>query len=410
MEIVRKRFRYARYIVETMLVNALVFSMLYQLVIYLANRRFWRQPAPPPPDDIPTISVIVPLRGKSLDTLSLLHRLVITGPTDEFEVLLVLEDETDPAYATAAEIVEYYPNRVRIILSGPAEAHIGKIHNLNAGYQAAQGNLIAFIDANTQMNAELWHAALAVMADATVSAAFAPPVVLEPEQRGTSTFSSGGEMLVALHANHARVAEIPLAVVNDRLRYMVSGFMIVRRAALDAAGGMLHLLDEAADDTALSRALTEAGGKLAAIPVPALVVAEPKTFNEATLHIQRKMITARATDLPRFVMMLFSNPLTVGSMLGLITEREGTWWGRRTWWVFVWLRLAVAYELDRIRLGHSFDWSAYAQLFMLDTFIAPTLWARAIIQDTFTWRGRTYRIAQGGKTLPGPAQHQPRDH
>ena len=31
-----------RYTIETLLVNALILSTLYQLVVYLANRRFWR--------------------------------------------------------------------------------------------------------------------------------------------------------------------------------------------------------------------------------------------------------------------------------------------------------------------------------------------------------------------------------
>jgi hypothetical protein len=257
--------------------------------------------------------------------------------------------------------------------------------------------LIALIDANTQMHAELWHAALAVMADAEIGAAFAPPVVIEPEARGRATFPSGGEMLVTLHANHARTPEIPLAAVYHRLRTLANGFIVLRRSALDAAGGMLHLLDDASEEVALARVISEAGYKIAAIPVPACGVAEPTTVNDATAHIQRKLITLRATDPPRFAALLFANPLTVGWLLGFITEREGRWWGRRTWWVFVWLRLAVAYELDRIRFGRAFGWTAYAQLFMLDTFIMPVLWARALVQRSFTWRGRVYRIAQGGK-------------
>jgi hypothetical protein len=119
-----------------------------------------------------------------------------------------------------------------------------------------------------------------------------------------------------------------------------------------------------------------------------------------TDDLLRKLITTRAYHLPAFLAWPFTNPLTVGFALGFITEHEDRWWGRRTWWFFIWLRLAIAYELDRIRFGRGFTWIAYAQLFMLDTFIAPALWARALFQRTFVWRGRTYRIAQGGKTTP----------
>ncbi|MBN1563886.1 MAG: hypothetical protein JXA10_08605, partial [Anaerolineae bacterium] len=183
----------------------------------------------------------------------------------------------------------------------------------------------------------------------------------------------------------------------NRLNTVASGFIVLRRSALEAAGGMLHLLDEASEEVALARVITEAGYRVAAIPVPAYVVMAPTTVNDATAHIQRKLITLRATDPARFARLLFANPLSVGSLLGFITEREGRWWGRRTWWFFVWLRLAVAWELDRIRFGRAFVWPAYAQLFMLDTFVTPVLWARVLVQHTFTWRGRWYRITPGGK-------------
>jgi hypothetical protein len=130
------------------------------------------------------------------------------------------------------------------------------------------------------------------------------------------------------------------------------------------------------------------------------VVPEPETFNEATNHVRRLLVISRAYQPGQFLAWLFTNPLTVGFLLGWITEREGRWWGRQTWWGFAAMRLALAYQLDRIRFGRAYHWSAYAQLFMLDTFISPALWAQALFQRTILWRGRTYRIYQGGKAVP----------
>ncbi len=111
-----KRLRYA---FETLLVNSLIVSTLYQVLVYLANRRFWRQLPPPPADTVPPVSVIVPLRGKCLDTLALLHRMAITRPTPYYELILVLESQSDPAYRLAQEIVEIYPDLAQIVISGP---------------------------------------------------------------------------------------------------------------------------------------------------------------------------------------------------------------------------------------------------------------------------------------------------
>ncbi|MBI5959780.1 MAG: glycosyltransferase, partial [Chloroflexi bacterium] len=352
-------WRYFRYTLDTLLVNALILSSLYQMLVYLANRRFWRQPLPPPPASPPPVSVIVPLRGKGPDTLALLHVLAITRPTDDYEVILVLEDEHDPAYSLAQEIAASYPTVARVLLSGAPGEHVGKMHSLNAGVVAARGEWIAFVDANVQVSAELWNAALSALSDPNVGAAYAPPLVREPEHHTGSAIPTGGEMLIALYTNHARTAQLPFAALSKRSRAMPGSFMLVRRRVLDEMGGMLHLLDEASAGIALGRAVREIGGQVVAIPVPAYIIAEPETFNEATGHLLRRLAVYRAYHLPAFLAWPFSNPLTVGFMLAFITEREGRWWGRQTWWFFVWLRLATAYELDRLRFGHSFSWLAY---------------------------------------------------
>jgi cellulose synthase/poly-beta-1,6-N-acetylglucosamine synthase-like glycosyltransferase len=186
------------------------------------------------------------------------------------------------------------PSRtVRVVFSGPAGAHVGKIHNLNAGYQAARGDLIALVDADVQLSAELWNAALAVMADPTVAAAFAPPLVTQPERHGKAPVATGGEMLTALHINHARTAGIPFAALSRRVHVMAGGFMIFHRRVLEQGGGLLHLLDEVADDICLGRVVRENGYQIAVIPVPAHVVPEPETFNEATTSLLRRLTVSR---------------------------------------------------------------------------------------------------------------------
>jgi cellulose synthase/poly-beta-1,6-N-acetylglucosamine synthase-like glycosyltransferase len=389
-----------RYTIETLLVNALILSTLYQLIVYLANRRFWRQPPAEPVDEVPSISVVVPLRGKTLDTLALLTVMANTGPTDDYEVLAVLEGEDDPAYAVAREVQDAFPAQVRLVLSGPAGSHVGKIHLLNAGYEAARGTYVAFVDANVHVKAELWHAALAAMADPAVGAVFGPPLAAEPERRGSSAMATGGEVLAALHINHARSAGVPFAALNNRVNTLAGGFILMRREALENAGGLLHLLDDAAVGTSLGRMLRENGYRLVALPVPAMVIPVAESFAEATNRILRRLTLSRAYHPAAFLAWPFTNPLTVGFMLGWITEREGRWWGRQTWWFFVWLRMAIAFELDRIRFGRGFHWTAYAQLFMLDTFIFPALWARALFQRSVNWGGPMYRVCQGGKALP----------
>ncbi|NLX09553.1 MAG: glycosyltransferase [Chloroflexi bacterium] len=389
-----------RYTIETLLVNALVLSTLYQLLVYLANRRFWRQTPLPPAEDAPSISAIVPLQGITLNTAAALHGLATTGPTDRYELLLVLESESDPAYPLAQEIAAAYPATARLVLSGPVGSHAPTLHQLHAGYQAAQGELIALVEPDVQVSAELWNAALAALTRPTLAAVFAPPLMLEPSPAPPNRYPTGGEMMLALHTNHARTAGLPLAALSGRGEMLVNGFMLFRRAALEQAGGFYHLLDESSPGSSLGRVLRENGQAVAMLPAPVHILPPRADFNQATAHLLRLLIVGRAYHPRPFLAWPFTNPLTVGFILGLITEREGRWWGRRTWWFFAVLRVALAYQLDRIRFRRGFTWAAYAQLFMYDTFISPLLWARALFSRTITWGERTYRVHQGGKATP----------
>ena len=386
-----------RYTVETLLVNALIVSSLYQLLVYLANRRFWRQTPALPVEVPPSISVVMPLRGKTPDTLAQLHVLTVSGPTDRYEVILVVESAADPAFSVAQTVVQSYPDTVRVVIAGPPGDHIARLHAIQAGIAASHGDLVALVEPGAQPDAELWNAALAALADPEVGGAFCPPLVPEPEAHGLSAFQRGGEMFTALHVNHARTAVLPFAALNGRINALASGFMLIRRRALDDMGGILHLLDDTSEGDALGRALREIGCRIAVVPVPVRVEPAPETFNEATAHLLRRFIIHRMYRPATFFTWPITNPLTVGLALGFITEHEGRWWGRRTWWFAVWLRMVTAYELDRLRFGRGFTWVAYAQLFMLDTFIAPALWARALFQRTFMWDGHVYTIAPGGK-------------
>lgn len=394
-----KTLRYVRYTIETLLVNALILSSIYQLVVYIANRRFWRQTVAPD-DQAPPISVVVPLQDKGPDTLALLHVLAITGPVSDYEVILVLESTREPVYAVAQEIAASYPAVVHVHVAGPARDRVWAMHAWSAGAQVASGTLIAFIDPNVQMSAELWNVALSAMAAPEVGAVFAPPLAQVPDYLAGSRPAMGGETLPTLHINQVTTAQLPLLALSGRLRGMMNGFILVRRAALDAMGGLLHLLDESGEAVALGRAVREAGYRVTAVPVPARVTLEPESIREGTRHLMRRLVVSRAYHLPSYLIQPFTSPLTVGFLLGFITEREGRWWGRRTWWFFVWLRMALAYELDRLRFGHSLSPMTYAQLFMQETFITPALWAQGLVRRTVTWRRRTMRIAQGGKCWP----------
>ncbi len=70
---------------------------------------------------------------------------------------------------------------------------------------------------------------------------------------------------------------------------------------------MLHLLDEAQTDQPGARAARD-GWRIAAVPVPALIVPEQESFNEAVSRLRRHLIISRAYSRPTFIAWPFTNP------------------------------------------------------------------------------------------------------
>jgi hypothetical protein len=60
-------------------------------------------------------------------------------------------------------------------------------------------------------------------------------------------------VLTALHINHARTAGLPFAALSKRITAMAGGFVIVRRAVLEAIGGLIYLLTGSSSRRSQSR-------------------------------------------------------------------------------------------------------------------------------------------------------------
>lgn len=389
-----------RPVAAILLAYALWVTVVYQLLVYLANRHFWRQRPAPPATSAPSISVIIALRGVTPEIDALLETVARTTPPGPYEVILVLRDEDDPATPAARHCASAHPHSVRLIFSGDPGQRIDRAHQLHLGLLAAHGELIAFVEQDTEISADLWNATLHALRNPEIGAVYAPPLVREPDRLLRGPIPAGGEMLVTLYINHARSALLPFAALSRRVLALGHGFIVVRRSALQAVGGLAPLLNEADPGVALGHALRRAGYRLGVLTVPAMRIPAAETRIAATEHLLRRLVLSRTYGRWEFFAWPFTNPLTIGFWLDVFSERKQKWWTRRTWWVMAALRLTLAMALDMLRFGRGFTWIAYAHLFALDTVIAPVLWARALVTTVITLDGRRVRIGPRGRATP----------
>ena len=132
------------------------------LLVYLAARRVARRPAPVA-GALPGVSMIVAVHnGAALMAAKLDNALALDYPSAQLEIIVVVDGCCD---ATAVIVTRYGDRNVRLL---QLDEHRGKTWALNAGAEAARGELLVFSDADALLPADALRRLTAPFADPTV--------------------------------------------------------------------------------------------------------------------------------------------------------------------------------------------------------------------------------------------------
>lgn len=222
--------------------------------LVLAHGRFWRPvigvPAAAEPAAWPDVVAVVPARDEADLLPHSLPTLVGQDYPGSLRVIVVDDDSTDGtgdvAHGLGADVIR---------TAGPAPGWVGKVAAMAAGVAAAgEPSYLLFTDADIAYRPGVLRA--------LVSAAFAGRLDL---------VSQLARLRVAGRAERATVPAFgyffaqlyPFARVNApgaRTAAAAGGCMLVRRAALEEAGGLERIRDALIDDVALGRLLKDRGG------------------------------------------------------------------------------------------------------------------------------------------------------
>ena len=209
-------------------------------------------------EEASTVAVIVPARNEGGNIGPCLRRLARQiYPPDKLKIIAVDDESHD---ATVAEIsaVAQDTGRIALIEAGPLPAGwAGKPHACWRGAQAAGGEWLCFIDADTQAEPLLLQSAVAA-----ARSAGADMISLEPFQELTGFLD---RLVMPL-------GFLVLAATQSLDRLAVNGqFILIKADIYFRIGG--HAASPAAvcEDLALARAVAEAGGRVAVLGAENLI-------------------------------------------------------------------------------------------------------------------------------------------
>ena len=235
---------------------AVVLGLVVLLLISLTNLYYLKRLGSyPAPARWPRISVLVPARNEE-SCIGECTGCLLAQQYPDFQLIVLDDNSTDRTWEILQEYAHNDP-RLRLIKGKPLpDDWLGKHWACQQLAEAADGELLLFVDADTYHKPDMLSAAASAMAAekaALISALPRQEVVTWSEKLSIPAFYLG--MLCGVPLELTRLQSNPL------LFAVLGQFLIFRREAYDAAGGYASVRQNIVDDIAIGRRVHAMGLK-----------------------------------------------------------------------------------------------------------------------------------------------------
>ncbi len=234
--------------------TAIIVGLAVLLLISLTNLRYLRRLLSyPPPTRWPRFSVLVPARNEEQNIANCLSGLLEQDYPD-YQVIVLDDNSTDRTWEIIQEFAQ--KNSALKLLKGRPlpDDWLGKHWACSQLAEAANGELLLFVDADTIHAPDVLRCAAAAMAGenaALISALPTQIVVTWSEQLTIPAFYLG--ILCGIPTGLIRVQRNPL------LFACVGQFLLFTREAYDASGGHAAVRQNVVDDVAIGKRVHSMG-------------------------------------------------------------------------------------------------------------------------------------------------------
>ena len=335
------------------------------------------------------ITLIRPIRGLNDGIREALESIAESDIQSRLEILIAMESSDDPAYPIAIGFSQYKANRnVSIILTGPSQDRMGKIHNMIEAFPKAKTPFIVFSDADAWANPALIRETARAFGSG-YDAVFALPYFADAR--------NAAEMSFAVALNHGFSTPAALSYYLLNFPFCAGAWMGFSKDIIKKIGGLESFEKRIADDYSLGMAVVKSGGKHAFLSRPVFFRETTKSVKDTFQHLS-KWASIIHSCLPNlyWIAPLFS-PTHAAFLFLLIA------WATH-WHVLAALVLFTATILSRILVGiiqdlkisrKTMPFYSYLGIPLFD-FIATGIWLSGF-RKNINWRNKSYRLSRGCK-------------
>ena len=334
------------------------------------------------------ISVLKPLRGVDDD----LEANLASFAEQEWtcEVLLGLHDDADPVAPVAHAAALRWPGRFRVVVQGPDLGMNPKVSQLAALVAAARHELLVISDSNVRVEPGYLAEIAARLED--------PQVGLVTHLIAGVGERSEGALLENLHLSGGVATGIAAAKAIAGRDVVMGKSMALRRADLDAMGGLEPVKDLLAEDFVIGQMVPRLLGKrveLASRPVQNVVQA--RTAVQFFHRARRWAVLQHALVGPwLYAAQVIHNPLLFATLALFVAPGS--------WTAAAWLAVAGARALLDGAAGEALRPTGFRASQLLRVPVKDLLlglaWVEGFFRRTVNWRGNRLRVLPGTRLAP----------
>jgi len=226
------------------------------LAVHYYTKRSWHYPdmGDQSCQTVPPISLLKPLRGVDDNLFDNLESFCLQD-YPLYEVIFSLQDYNDPAYKVARKVKDKYPQKdIRIIVERCDLGLNPKVNNLIPAYRISRYQHILISDSNVKVDRNYLREIVEHLAD--------PSVGLVSNLIQGINGRSIGSVFENLHLNTFIIGSVCFLDRFLKMPCVIGKSMLMRKADLEAIGGLTAVKDVLAEDYVIGEKMHKAGRKV----------------------------------------------------------------------------------------------------------------------------------------------------
>jgi ceramide glucosyltransferase len=333
--------------------------------------------------DYPPVSVLRPMAGAEDNTEANLRSVFEQRYAGEFEVLLSVHEESDPAAAVARRVMADFPGvPARLIVAGVSPLPNAKVWSLRALLPEARFECLAMTDSDIRLEPDCLATVMSELAQTNVALVTCP--------YRAAAGPRFWPRIEALGLNTDFLAGMLTQRMLNGMDFAIGCTVATRRAELAAIGGLEHLQRYLAEDFMMGNLMRRAGREV----VLSRSVIEHYIGNDGFVkNGKHRLRWARSTRRSRpagYLGEIFTKPVALGLIL---TAAAPQFWPALV--VAFALRGAVAW-ITAVKILRDPGIAKRWWLLPVEDIATFVTWLLGLFGKRILWRGRWLVVARDG--------------